>query len=418
MNTQLASMNAKLAGRYAPTDIIVGHAEGASIRTTGGARFIDFILGNLTQLRGFRSVVSLVRRIEELDLPLNVGDYPHEVQDRLAEKLLSISRKECLRYTNSGSEAIHLAVRVARAHTGRRKIVRFYGHYHGWYTEEIAGVVPVLYSEGLPDGARDNLIQLQWNDFDALREAFARHGDDIACIMCEPVLAHSGTITPKQGFLQAIVDLAQQNGSISIFDECITGFRVGLTDAQGLFGVYPDMVVYSKAVSGGVPFGVLLGKIEHFVPLSEWRVFHASTYDGNILSMLSCLEVIDELERGEIYDAIGKAQSELISGLEMLFTAARQPYHVQEAPGLFQIFFTEQNDIGNYSDAQATDIPRFSRFVHTMRKHGVRISEGDLSHANPHQNWLGSWFLSAAHNGEAVARTLEAAEASIQELSA
>lgn len=411
-------MNTRLAGRYAPTDIVAKRASGASIQTTGGDSFIDFILGNLTQLRGFRSVESLVRRIEELDLPLNVGDYPHEIQDRLAEKLLSISRKECLRYTNSGSEAIHLAVRVARAHTGRRKIVRFYGHYHGWYTEEIAGVVPTLYSEGLPAGARDNLIQLQWNDFDGLRQAFAQHGDDIACIMCEPVLAHSGTIPPKEGFLETIVDLARQNGSISIFDECITGFRVGLTGAQGLFGVYPDMVVYSKAVSGGVPFGVLLGMTEHFAPLNEWRVFHASTYDGNILSVLSCLEVIDELEQGEVYEAIGRAQSELIGGLESLFMRAGQPYHVQEAPGLFQIFFTEQNDIGSYADAQATDIPRFNRFVHTMRKHGVRVSEGDLSHDDTNQNWLGSWFLSAAHDGEAVSRTLEAAEAAMRELTA
>lgn len=405
-----------LSGRYAGTDITVKQAAGAVIHTTEGETAVDYILGNLTQLRGFQSVASLLGQMDQLDLPLNVGDYPHEIQSTLAGKLTALARKETLRFTNSGSEAIHLAVRVARAHTKRQKIVRFYGHYHGWYAEEIAGVVPATYSEGLATDIKANLIQLEWNDFDGLRAAFETHGDDIACIMCEPVLAHSGTVPPKDGFLQTIVDLARNNGSISIFDECITGFRVGLTGAQGLFGVYPDMVVYSKAISSGVPFGVLLGNHTHMSPLTEGRVFHASTYDGNMVSVLACLETLKELETGAAYEAMAEAQETLTAGLADQYAQAGLANCYQQAPGFFQFYFTDDTSIDNYSAAQATDIALFRRYVAGMRNNGVRISEGDLSHANPNQNWLGSWFLSSAHKGSAVERTLEASQAALKTL--
>jgi len=409
-------VNNPLAGRYAGTDITVKQAAGAVIQTTEGETAVDYILGNLTQLRGFRSVASLLGKIEELDLPLNVGDYPHEIQSILASKLTVLAQKDTLRFTNSGSEAIHLAVRVARAQTKRQKIVRFFGHYHGWYAEEIAGVVPATYSEGLASDVKSNLIQLEWNDFDGLRETFENYGGEIACIMCEPVLAHSGTIPPKEGFLESIVDLARKNGSISVFDECITGFRVGLTGAQGHFGIHPDMVVYSKAISSGVPFGVLLGSHEHMEPLTEGRVFHASTYDGNMVSVLACLETLKELETGEAYVSIGRAQDALTAGLAEQFAQAGLSYCYQHAPGFFQFYFTDKTSIDDYSAAQATDIPLFRRFVAGMRDNGVRISEGDLSHQNPNQNWLGSWFLSSAHKGTAVERTLEACQSTLRTL--
>ncbi|RWM21656.1 aminotransferase class III-fold pyridoxal phosphate-dependent enzyme [Mesorhizobium sp.] len=416
MEGDINVINERLSGRYGHTDIVVANAAGATIEAVGRGSYVDYILGNLTQLRGFRSIASLCEKLADISTPSNVGDNPHEIQNQLAGKLLAIARKECLRFTNSGSEAVHLAIRVARAHTGRKKILRFFGHYHGWYSEEIFGFLPAKYSDGLAEEAAANTLSIEWNDLDALKDAFERHGDQIACVICEPVLAHSGTIPAKEGFLEAMVALAKQHGSLSIFDECVTGFRVGLHGAQGLYGVYADMVVYSKAISGGVPFGVLLGKAKHFAPLSEGRVFHASTYDGNILSALACLEVLSELEQGETYRLIEHAQDKLVDGIRTIVLRSGLPCHVQSVPGFFQVYFTAANDVDSYSAAMATDYQLYRRFVAGMRANHVLISEGDLSHADPRQNWLGSWFLSSAHDDKAIGKTLDACEKSLREL--
>jgi glutamate-1-semialdehyde 2,1-aminomutase len=415
MEADINVINGRLAGRYNHTDIVVADAAGATVETAGRGSYVDYVLGNLTQLRGFRSIASLCEKLRGIATPSNVGDNPHNIQGILADKLLAIAQKQCLRFTNSGSEAVHLAIRVARAHTGRKKILRFFGHYHGWYSEEIAGFLPVRYSDGLAEEATANTVSIEWNDLDALRAAFTRYGEQIACVLCEPVLAHSGTIPPKEGFLEALVGHASRYGCLSIFDECITGFRVGLDGAQGLYGVYADMVVYSKAISGGVPFGVLLGKAEHFAPLSEGRVFHASTYDGNILSALACLEVLAELEQGATYRLIGDAQHKLIDGVKTIILGLGLPCHVQSVPGFFQVYFTAANNVDSYSSAMATDYQLYRRFVARMRENRVLISEGDLSHAEPNQNWMGSWFLSSAHDDHAIGRTLEACEKSLQE---
>ncbi|RWC62395.1 aminotransferase class III-fold pyridoxal phosphate-dependent enzyme [Mesorhizobium sp.] len=416
MERSIELINDRLSGRYGHTNVVVANAVGATIEAEDSTLYVDYILGNLTQLRGFRSIASLFKSLGDVSTPTNVGDNPHAVQGVLAGKLLKIAKKECLRFTNSGSEAVHLGVRVARAHTGRKKILRFHGHYHGWYSEEIAGFVPVQYSAGLAEEANANSISIEWNNLDALNEAFEQYGDQIACVICEPILAHSGTIPAKEGFLEAIVGQASRYGCLSIFDECITGFRVGLHGAQGLYRVYADMVVYSKAISGGLPFGVLLGMKEHFAPLSEGKVFHASTYDGNVLSALSCLEVLSELERGETYELVERAQGQLIDGIRTIMLRSGLPCHVQSVPGFFQVYFTSANDIDSYHAAMATDYPLYRRFVARMRDNHVLISEGDLSHPQLYQNWIGSWFLSSAHDDSAVAKTLEACEKSVKEL--
>jgi len=404
-----------LAGRYLHTDLMVDKAHQSTIFDSDGNEYIDYIMGNLTQLRGYLRFGDAINKSKAEGLPLNVGDNPFELQYQLAKKLLKIAKKKSLRYTNSGSEAIHLAIRVARATTKRSTILKFTGHYHGWLNEEIFSFVPGQYSAGIPANNGNNVIVIEWNNIEQMEHIFNDFGSQLACVLCEPILAHSGTIKANDGFLEKLLSLAKLHGVKTIFDECITGFRVGLTGAQGYYNLYPDIVVYSKALSNGIPFGVVLFDDESSC-LNNGEVFHASTYDGNLLSVVGCLTTIDGLMDGKVYKAMETSQVMLQTGVLEIAAQYDIPILMQSAPGLFQFYFTELNEICSYEAAMTTDYKLYRRFVLEMKRQRIILSDGDLSNDDCNKNWIGSWFLSSAHCQSDIDRTLEAVDESFNVL--
>lgn len=396
-----------LSGRFSDESLVVDYAKGARLYSSDKA-YLDFVLGNLTQIFGHNRLDLQERLIETLSRFANIGDHRHQASFDLATRILSIANQESLRFTNSGSEAAHLAVRTARAKSGRTKIVKFVGHYHGWFDEEIATFLKSKSSAGLTPGSADHVIMLQWNDAEGIAHV-CEHLEDIAAIICEPVLAHAGTIPPREGFLQLLRELCTANGVALIFDECITGFRVALGGAQELYGVNADYVVYSKALSNGFPFGVLCGKAEFMEPLRDGSVFHASTYDGNPLSIAIVGMVLDELERGEALNAIRLYTNELAGRLST--TLENNGFNVccQSVPGIFQTFFTDLDSVDNYSDAMSTATTNHLRLKRHLMRDMIDISVGEITHEQTTRNWLGSWFLSSSHNEEVIDRVIASA---------
>lgn len=214
MNKSL--INAKLANRFCVTPIIVKSGEGACLTTTNNETYIDFVLGNLTQIMGHRKVTPTDKISHLMNKMLNVGDNAHDMMGSVATDILEIAKKDKVRFTNSGSEAAHLAIRLARATNGRSKILKFVGHYHGWFNEEIGTFLNVSASEGIPKGCLTDVINIEWNDKKAVTEAFEKHSNEIAAVICEPCLAHSGTIPSFDYFLQFLRKISKSYGSYLI----------------------------------------------------------------------------------------------------------------------------------------------------------------------------------------------------------
>lgn len=221
----------------------------------------------------------------------------HELEIKLAEQFQGHAPcAELARFCNSGSEAVHAAIRAARAATGRDKILRFEGHYHGWYDEALVSTAPSLEQAGPSDeptpvlgsggqlpSAGANIIVQSWNDVHLLRQTLARHGGELAAVIMEPVMCNSACIPPLPGFLQAARDLCTEYGIALIFDEVITGFRLDLSGAQGYFGVTPDLATYGKAMANGFPIACLAGKRHLMQPIGDLQVNHSGTYNSNVM---------------------------------------------------------------------------------------------------------------------------------------
>jgi glutamate-1-semialdehyde 2,1-aminomutase len=398
-----------LAGRYANAQLTVERADGPHLFDAAGTPYVDFILGNLTQLMGHRAVTAEAELRQTIGRFVNVGDQKHALGDELASTILTIARKASLRFTNSGSEAAHLAIRLARARAGRSKIVKFVGHYHGWFNEELASFLPASVSLGIPESTREHTLAVPWNDAAAVLEVFELHGKDIAAVICEPCLAHAGTIPPQPGFLQLLRSITQQYGASLIFDECITGFRIALGGAQDYFGCDADCVIYSKAISNGVPIGVVAGTEEFMAAISDWRVWHASTYDGNPISVSMASLVIRELRQSDALRRIQQVSEALVDGLRNIFEMRREPVLLQTCGGFFSLYFTDQPQILDYAAAMATDYARYRRFAQGMLAHRIIVSEGELGSSQSGRNWIGSWFPSSAHDPKIVQTVLDGA---------
>lgn len=405
-----------LSNRFCATPLVIEKAEGAFLTTTSGVQYTDFVLGNLTQLMGHRRVEPVAQLENMLGKMLNVGDNAHDLMAGVAADILSIAKKDKLRFTNSGSEAAHLAIRLARASTGRDKILKFVGHYHGWFNEEIGTFLSVPASQGIPADTLSSVINVDWNDKVAVTRAFEDHGDSIAAVICEPCLAHAGTIPPFDNFLEFLRDISSNYGAFLIFDECITGFRLGLGGAQELYNVQSDLVVYSKAISNGVPFGVVAGTELAMAPADDWRVFHASTYDSNPISLLMVGLVIKELREGAHFDNIQRNVDRLSSGIVDLCSAKSIDLLIQRTTAYFSLYFTSKQRISNYRESMETNYSQYSNFVKKMMEARIIVSEGELQHPLKERNWIGSWFMSSAHTDETINNVLKAVDISLDKI--
>ena len=338
----------------------------------------------------------------------------HDLEFEVAEKLVEIIPcADAVCFANSGSEAVQLALRLARAATGRKKVLKFEGHYHGSTEGILVSYHPtptqIAAAEGdpIPVGPGqvppDHVIVTEWNSVAGVEEAFAFAGSEIAAVICEPLLCNSGCIPPLPGFLDFLRRITERHHAVLIFDEVITGFRLDLRGAQGYYEVTPDLATYGKAVGGGVPVSVLAGRSELMSLISERKVVHMGTLNGNPFSLSAVRATLEVLSRddGAIFSDLHRRGKRLREGLQRHLQAKGLQVVTSGEGPVFQLSFMDKPPT-NYRQTLAADRAIYSDFAVSLLDERVFVLPD------------GRWYLSAAHSDEDVEATLAAAELAIE----
>jgi glutamate-1-semialdehyde 2,1-aminomutase len=319
---------------------------------------------------------------------------------------------QMLRMVNSGTEATMAAIRVARGFTGREKIVKFEGCYHGhgdaFLVKAGSGALTfgVPTSPGVPKALADLTLTLPYNDLDAARDLFAQAGDEIACVIIEPVAGNMNCIPPRSGYLQGLRELCTQHGALLIFDEVMTGFRVALGGAQALFGITPDLSTFGKVIGGGMPVGAYGGRREIMQQVApSGPIYQAGTLSGNPVAMAAGLAMLELIQQPGFHAELERKTRLLCEGLLAAAREAEVPFSVNQVCGMFGLFFTKEK-VETYTQAVACDVASFNRFFHAMLGHGVYLAPSAFE----------AGFMSAAHTDRDIAETLIAARHSFREL--
>jgi glutamate-1-semialdehyde 2,1-aminomutase len=312
-------------------------------------------------------------------------------------------------FANSGTEIVQVALRLARAATGRRKYLKFEGHYHGWDDSVLVSYHPTAAelqsANGAPVGTgagqkgHDDVFVAIWNDVASVERIFSENADEISAVICEPVLCNSGCIPPNPGFLEHLRSVTQKYGALLIFDEVVTGFRLHLAGAQGHYGVVPDLATYAKALGGGVAVSALAGKREFMELIASGKVIHAGTLNGNPLALAAAKATLEILSRGResIYPDLWKHGEKLRLGLERVLLERGLKVVTSGGGPVFQLSFME-NRANNYRDMLAADQTKYRDFAIALLDEGVSILPD------------GRWYVSAAHSDEDIDETLAAIE--------
>ena len=411
------SSNVRLLSK--PLPLFFERAEGAVIYDVDGNGYIDYVLGQGPMILGHSHPAVL----DAVNIAMHKGQLyagQHALEFEVAEALVElIPSAELCRFGLSGSEMVQAAMRLARAITGRTKILRFEGHYHGWFDNVLISVAPPLDQAGPREqpnvlagtpgqtvSALEDFVVLPWNDLALVEDLFTKHGSEIAAIMTEPMMCNTGAIPPEPGFLEGLRQLCNEHDTLLYFDETITGFRLGLSGAQGRFGIIPDLSSFAKAMAGGFANAALVGKAEYMRQFAT-GVNHSGTFNSNVIAMAASAAAIAELQKdnGAIYRQLDQIGRSLMKGLHDLGQRHGLPLHIQGVPTAFHLSFTELDTIRDYRDfASACDKERYSRFCVAMLERGVRLIE------------RGVWYISAAHTEEHVATTLAAADQALAEI--
>jgi glutamate-1-semialdehyde 2,1-aminomutase len=334
----------------------------------------------------------------------------HMQELELAETIQQIiPAAELLRFSLDGSEAVHTALRLARAATGRPQFLRFEGHYHGWLDNVAFGINgPSLaglgsrerptahpWTQGLPTRVFDEALVLPWNDLALVERTLAKHADQIAAVITEPIMCNSGCILPEAGFLSGLRNLCDAYGVLLIFDEVITGFRLGLSGAQGYYGVTPDLAIFGKALANGYPISVLAGK-RHFMNLiAEGVVIHAGTMNANLPTVAAAQATIKVLQREQVHQKLFALGERLMNGLRAVAEESNQPLRIQGPGPMFHTGFTTSSAVREYRDSLSYDKAKGSAFINALHERGIRVIGRGL------------WYLSAAHTEAEIDTTIE-----------
>lgn len=389
------------------TPVFFQQASGAYLTDVDGKRYIDYVgsWGPAILGHAHPAVVQAVQHAAEQGLSFGAPT-PSEVL--LAEKICQLMPSiASVRMVNSGTEATMSALRLARAFTGRDKILKFEGCYHGHSDALLikAGSGGLTFgvpsSPGVPKSLAADTFNATYNDIHSVERVFEQHGEDIAAIIVEPVAGNMNCILPMPEFLPGLRDICDQYGAILIFDEVITGFRVGLHGAQHYYGVTPDLTTLGKVIGGGMPVGAFGGKREIMQLLApQGPVYQAGTLSGNPLAMAAGLATLHEIERPGFFEQLSANTQQLVEGLKQRAKQAGIAMQVNHLGGLFGIFFSDQPTMTQLSQVMACDIARFKRFFQEMLAAGIYLAPSAYE----------AGFMSAAHQQREIQQTLDAAE--------
>ena len=382
----------------------VARSSGATITDTDGRQYLDYVQSWGASILGHAHpvVVEAVQRAAADGTSYGAPTVREvELSEAIAERVATVEK---LRLVSSGTEAAMTAVRLARGATGRSKIVKFAGCYHGHLDALLVAAGSGVATLGIPGSAGvteatvADTIVVPYNDVRALDEVFAEHGSDVAAVLVEPIAANMGLVPPDTGFLPALRQRCSEHGSLLVFDEVITGFRVGLGGAQGRFGISPDLSIFGKVIGGGLPLAAVGGPaalMDELAPVGP--VYQAGTLSGNPLATAAGLAVLGELDDGS-YQELEKTAARLADGLRAVAADAGVPLQAPRALTLGGVFFTD-DPVRDYDGAKAADAARYAAFFHSMLDQGVFLAPSAFE----------AIFPSLAHTDADVDRTLEAA---------
>ena len=389
------------------------HASGAYVFDPDGKRYIDYVgsWGPMILGHAHPEVITAVGDVIKKGLSFGA---PTEIETRMADRVCElVPSMEMVRMVSSGTEATMSAIRLARGYTGRDKIVKFEGCYHGHSDSLLvkAGSGMLTLGEpsspGVPAALAAQTITLNFNDLTQVKDTFAQVGEEIACIIVEPVAGNMNCIPPLPGFLQGLREVCDRFGALLILDEVMTGFRVALGGAQSYYQIDPDLTTLGKIIGGGMPVGAFGGKsrvMEKISPLGP--VYQAGTLSGNPVAMTAGLVTLDLISVPGFYQSLTEKTERLISGLLKRAAAAGIPLTSNQVGAMFGIFFTDAERVTNFSQAMACNQERFKRFFHAMLKRGVYLAPSAFE----------AGFLSAAHGDTEIDATLQAAAEAFGEI--
>lgn len=378
--------------------------EGAYVYDEAGKRYIDYVgsWGPMIVGHAHPEVIEAVVKTAKNGLSFGA---PTVSETELAKRVLElVPSMDQVRMVSSGTEATMSAIRLARGYTGRDKIVKFEGCYHGHSDSLLvkAGSGLLTFGEpsspGVPADLTQHTIVIEYNNPEAVKAVFAEYGDEIACVIVEPIAGNMNCIPPQPGFLETIRECCDQHGSVFIIDEVMTGFRVGKYSAQGLYGVTPDLSTFGKVIGGGMPVGAFGGKkaiMDHLSP--NGAVYQAGTLSGNPVAMAAGIKTLELISKEGFYEDLSAKTDYLIKGITEVFAKHNRPLSTNHVCGMFGLFFTD-GEVKTFSDATRSDIDFFQKFYHGLLDEGIYLAPSAFE----------AGFLSSAHTYEDLDETIAA----------
>jgi glutamate-1-semialdehyde 2,1-aminomutase len=381
-------------------------ASGAKVKSEDGREFIDYVgsWGPMILGHAHHDVIDAV--IETARDGLSFGA-PCVLETRIAEKICAmLPTVDKVRMVSSGTEATMSAIRLARGHTGRDKIIKFEGCYHGHSDSLLikagsgALTLGVPSSPGVPVGLAEHTITLSYNDIDGVRAAFAEIGDQVACVIVEPIAGNMNMVKPVPGFHEALREECTRAGALLIFDEVMTGFRVARGCAQSLYGIEPDITTLGKVIGGGMPAAAYCGREEVMSSIApDGPVYQAGTLSGNPVAMAAGLKTLELIDNDEFWTGLTATTQSLVDGLSAAAAEAGVPLAVENEGGMFGFVFTDRERVESFADVAAADVERFKIFFHGMLDEGIYLAPSAFE----------AGFVSAAHGPAEIEQTVAAA---------
>ena len=395
------------------TPVFIDHAKGPFLFGANGQRYIDYVgsWGPMILGHADPDVVEAVQSAAAEGLSYGA---PTELETELAHLVCqAVPSMDQVRMVNSGTEATMSAIRLARGYTGRDTLIKFEGCYHGHADSLLvkagsgALTLGIPTSPGVPKDAARHTLTLEYNNSEEVRQVFAESGDDIAAVIVEPVTGNMNCIAPAPGFLETLREVCDQSGAVLIFDEVMTGFRVGPGGAQELYGIRPDLTTLGKVLGGGLPVGAFGGRAEimaHLAPLGP--VYQAGTLSGNPLAMSAGIATLKKVGAPGFFDALTETTRSLVTGMAQAAADAGIPLATESVGGMFGLFFTENDRVSSFAQVMACDSERFSTFFHGMLERGIYLAPSAFE----------AGFVSVTHSEAEISETLTAAAEVFAEL--